>query len=108
MSIIEDFENLDIFTSGEFSSVGSVVSQTAIKSQISGIFNERHEPILDAGFSLSESIGTGKRITFLVQTSDTDGLLHHDEILIKDSAYSVVGINCQGDGKLTELILKES
>ena len=103
-----DLENLDIFTSGEFSHLGSVVSQTALKSQISGIFDERHEPMLDMYSGVSDSASSGKRITFKVKTSDVDGLLHGDTIAIGGSNYSVTGINAIGDGKLSELVLKQT
>ena len=101
-------EDLDLFTSGEFSVVGSVVSPSAIKPTISGIFDERHEPMLDMYGGSIDSIGTGKRITFKVQTANVDGLRHGDEIVITGNNYSIVGINAIGDGKITELVLKES
>ena len=106
MAFFDFTENLDLFIGSEFSSVGSVVSQTAIKSQISGIFDERHEPMLDMYSGVSDSASSGKRITFKVKTSDTDGLLHGDTIALCGINYSVIGINAMGDGKLTELVLK--
>ena len=106
--MVDFTENLDLFTANEFSSLGSVVSQTALKSEIEGIFDERHEPILDMYSGVSDSVGTGKRITFKVQTKDVDGLHHGDAIAIDGNNYSVVGINATHDGKLTELVLKQS
>ena len=51
---------------------------------------------------------TGKRITFKVQTKDVDGLRHHDAIAINGFNHSVVGINAIGDGRLSELVLKQT
>lgn len=99
------FEELSVFTSGEFSVEATVESPTAINSTVSGIFDERHEPMLDMYGGVE---GTGLRITFKVQTSDIDGLRHSDAMAIAGKTYLVAGIHAVGDGKITELTLKEN
>ena len=107
MSFLDDFEDITIFTEGLFSDVGSVISGTALYAQISGLFDERSEPMFDRyGYSASEA--EGRRITFRVETAKTQGLHHEDKIAIKGKNYQIIGIAPDYDGKLTELNLKET
>jgi hypothetical protein len=102
MSFIDDFENLDIFTAGEFSDLAAVVSSTALLTQISGIFDERYEPMFDTFGSSVE----GRRISFLVETALSVGLHHGDRLTIKGKQYKIIELNPIDDGKLTRILLK--
>lgn len=106
MSFIDEIENLEVFTAGEFSDVGSVTSPTAIYSQMSGIFDESVEIALDYG-GIDSSVG-GRKFTFKVETAKCDGLMYGDAIAIKGRNFQIVSIDPYGDGKMTELVLKEN
>lgn len=104
MSFLDEFENLAIFTEGEFSDVAVVISPTALSSEISGIFDESDDTMFDQYGSPSK----GRRITFLVETIKTDGLHNGDRLTIKGKNYQITEINPTHDGKLTTLVLKDA
>ena len=106
MSFLDEFEDLTIFTEGLFSDVGSVTSGTALFAQISGLFDERSEPMFDRYGQVQEA--EGRRITFRVETAQAAGLHHGDKIAILGKNYQITGIEPDDDGKLTELVLKET
>jgi hypothetical protein len=99
MSFLDDWENLAILTAGEFSDLAAVTSATALLTEISGIFDERYEPMFDG---LSE----GRKISFLVETAKTVGLHHGDRLTIKGKEYKITELNPIDDGKLTKIFLK--
>ena len=105
MSFIDDLEDLSIFTAGEFSDVGSVVSPTALYSQISGIFDENVDVMLDLG-GVDSSVG-GRQFSFKVNTIHTDGLRYGDSITIRARNFQITSIDPYGDGRMSELKLKE-
>ena len=108
MSFFDDIENLDIITAGEFSTVGYIHSAKILQapSQISGIFDKRQTPMLDLyGASASTE---GRSITFLVQTTEAEYLRQGDQISIDGNNHKIVGVHPVQDGRLTELILKET
>ena len=108
MSFLDDFENLDIITAGEFSTVAYVHSAKVVQApaQIQGIYDNRAEPIFDA-VGMEQTV-EGRRITFLVQTADTEYLRHGDQLSIDGNNHAIVGIDPTDDGKLSELVLKET
>jgi hypothetical protein len=101
VSFLDNWENLNIFTAGEFSDLAAVTSATAVETEISGIFDERYEPMFDQYGSTAE----GRQITFLVQTAKTAGLHHGDRLTIKSKEYKVTEFNPIDDGKLTRILL---
>lgn len=103
MSFLDDWENLDILTAGEFSDLAAVTSSTAVDTEISGIFDERYEGMFDQYGSTAE----GRQITFLVQTAKTAGLHHGDRLTIKGKEYKVTELKPVDDGKLTRIFLRE-
>lgn len=105
--MIDFTENLDLFIAGEFGDKAIVESMTALTAEIWGIFDERYEPML-GGYGETDSFTTGRRITFKVKTTDTDGLMHGDRLDIKNRGYRIMAINPYGDGQMSELILKQS
>ena len=107
LSFLDDFEDLTIFTEGEFSDRGSVTSGTAQYAQISGLFDLRSETMFDSLGRFS-STSEGRKITFRIETAKSTGLHHRDKIVIKGQNYEIIGINPDHDGKLTELDLKET
>ena len=106
MSFFDNLEDLNVFTAGEFSDLGTVVSPTALYSQISGIFDENVEVMLDYG-GIDSSVG-GRNFSFKVETAKTDGLRYGDSIAIKGRNFQIVSIDPYGDGKMTELKLKDT
>lgn len=102
MSLFDEFEDLTIFTEGEFSDRAIVISDAALYSEISGIFDSSFDPLFD---SYSES--AGKRIIFMVENEKTKGIRHGDRLTIKAINYLIVGVEPIDDGKLTNLVLKE-
>lgn len=106
MSYLDEFEDLKIFTAGEFSDLAVVVSSVARRAnpnplQISGIFDERSDPMFTGS-------AEGRSISFLIETEAALGLNHGARLTIKGKDYQIVGINPMTDGKLTSLELKES
>ena len=93
-------DDLDLFVRGEFGKLA-----TTAEAEVWGIFDERYEPML-GGYGETDSFTTGRRITFKVKTSDTVSLSHGDLLKIEDKNYLITAINPYGDGKMSELILK--
>ena len=104
MSFLDRFEDLTIFTEGEFSDLGSITSGTAQYAQISGLFDVLSEPIFNGYVQTAE----GRRITFRIETAKSPGLHHGDQVAIKGQNYEITEINPNHDNKLTELVLKET
>jgi hypothetical protein len=102
MSFLDNWENLDILTAGEFSDLAAVTSATALFAEISGIFDERYEAMFEQYGTTAE----GRQITFLVQTAKTVGLHHGDRLTIKGNEYKITELNPIDDGKLTRILLK--
>lgn len=86
-------ENLEIYFK-EFAVQGELSNGTFI----SGIFDQEF---------LQMDIGVeGRQITFCAKSTDVGSLHHGDTITINAIAYSIVGIEPQGDGAITDLVLK--
>ncbi len=100
MSFIDDWENLAMFTAGEFSDLATVISGSSVNLEISGIFNQGYEPMFSPG------IAEGRCISFLVETAQTTGLHHGDRLIIKGKEYKITEINPMDDGKLSKIVLK--
>jgi|GEM_PF-6184024 len=106
-------ENLDIFTSGVFSSVAIIDGD-----RVSGIFDESYSP----GYETA-TVVEGDRITFLIQTIQANKVSHGDSLDFEEREFDerpraadrrkgtrefeVIGKEKVGDGKMTELVLKE-
>ncbi len=88
-------ENLDVFVDGIFSN-----SAVTSNGNLNGIFDEEYLPIFDAS---TES----RQITFTIKTSDTTNIHHGFELAIGARNFAVIGMQLVGDGKLTDLLLKE-
>lgn len=91
------FENLDLFTNGEFATVALVNDSI----EISGIFDEHYQTMFD-----DTQLAEGRRYSFLVQTAVADIMKHRDRLSIKNKNFEIVSIQPIEDGKLTNLILK--
>ena len=86
-------ENLEIYFK-EFAVQGELLDGTFI----SGIFDQEF---------LQMDIGVeGRQITFCAKSTDVTDLHHGDTITINSIPYSIVGIEPQGDGAITDLVLK--
>ena len=96
---LDDFENLDIFTAGIFSDTAVIDGV-----EISGIFDEKHEPFFDTPIGGGAE---GRRMTFKVQTSRVSTVGHGSTVELKNRIFEVVGKQPTSDGKITELMLKE-
>ena len=62
--------------------------------------------IFDDTFAAMELGAEGRSITALGKTSDLSTVSHGDEIAINSLTYRVVGVQPQGDGRFTLLVLK--
>lgn len=93
-------DDLDIFTKGEF---GIVALINGI--EVYGLFDESYEPSFDMGGIPTES----KKITFLIKSEEASGISHGFpfELATTKRLFEVVGVQPIGDGRLTNLILKE-
>lgn len=94
------FEDLDFFTQNEFSTVAAVNSATASFGGLSGIFDQSYE-------DLFESSAAGRKFVFKVQSQLADQLRTRDRLNIQGKDYQIVEFNPIGDGKLTNIVLKE-
>ena len=104
MSFLNDFEDLDIFTSGEFSTVATVESANSSQVELSGIFDENYQDMF-GGFTDSQS--EGRKFCFQVQTLALEGIGRSDRLTIEGKKYQIVSLQPQHDGKLTYLVLKQ-
>ena len=91
-----DFENLDFFTKGEFSTVAIVVR---FASEISGIFDENYQ---DFG-----EYSEGRKYCLQVQTTEAERLKKGDCLTIYGKNYAIVSFEPKQDGKLTSVVLKQ-
>ena len=94
-------ENLDIFFKGEFSITAELFSENSPLTEIDGIIDNQYVPVFD------ELQVEGRKIAFLVDSSNLEDIHHGDELIIEEITYEIVGIQPQDDGKITYLILKE-
>ena len=87
-------ENLDTFFNLDHFAVTATLNGVAVKV------------IFDDTFAAFELGAEGRSITALGKSSDLINAAHGDEISISQVDYSVVGVQPQGDGAFTLLILK--
>ena len=87
-------ENLDTFLDLDHFAVTATLNEVAVKV------------IFDDTFAAFELGAEGRSITALGKSSDLINAAHGDEISINQVDYSVVGVQPQGDGAFTLLILK--
>ncbi|KXS91922.1 head-tail joining protein [Microcystis aeruginosa] len=87
-------ENLDTFLDLDHFAVTATLNRVAVKV------------IFDDTFAAFELGAEGRSITALGKSSDLINVSHGDEIRINQVDYSVVGVQPQGDGAFTLLILK--
>lgn len=102
MSFFDDFEDMSVFTAGEFSDRAAVISSSSGLTEIDGIFDERHEAI----FEQYSSTGSGRLITFLTTSVEANDLRKSDRLTINGKDYLIVALEPTHDGKLTKLVLK--
>ena len=94
-----DFENLDFFTKGEFSTVAIVDSATSQLSEVSGIFDEDYQ---DFG-----EYSEGRKYCLQAQTAELESLKRGDRLTIYGKKYAIVSFEPKQDGKLTSVVLKQ-
>lgn len=87
-------ENFDTFLDLDHFAVTATLNGVAVKV------------IFDDTFAAFELGAEGRSITALGKSSDLINVSHGDEISINQVDYSVVGVQPQGDGAFTLLILK--
>ncbi|MEM6614547.1 MAG: hypothetical protein AAF652_20340 [Cyanobacteria bacterium P01_C01_bin.72] len=88
MSFLDDIEDLDAFTAGEFANPAVL---TRIKSSgeplvLSGIFDENYQDMF-GGFD--SQTAEGRKFCFRVQTSQTIDLRHGDRLTINSNNYLI-------------------
>lgn len=88
-------ENLDTFLDLDHFAVTVTLDGVAVKV------------IFDDTFAAMELGAEGRSITALGKTSDLSQVSHGDAITINSLTYRVVGIQPQGDGAFTLLVLKQ-
>jgi hypothetical protein len=98
-----EFEDLSLFTDGEFGTLSTVSSSTSNLTELSGIFDENYQ---SAFGEFSQDI-EGRKYCFQAQTQLVNDLRHGDRLEINSKTYQIVGKQPKFDGKLTELILKQ-
>ncbi len=103
MSLLDEIEDLDIFTGGEFSDRAIIDSPTSDLRSLSGIFDENYQDIFDVGSQTAE----GRKFCFKVQTNQVKDLRHGDRLTIKSKNYLITSLQPKDDGKLTNIILKQ-
>lgn len=103
-SSLDDFEDLEIFTAGEFSTIALVDSATSAITELSGIFDENYQDMFGG---LDFQAASARKFCFQVQTSEIDGLHHGDRLTIKSKNYLITSMKPTYDGKLTHIILKQ-
>ena len=137
MSFLDDFENLDIFTAGEFSTIATVDRQrdsaTSPKDsppegagasapcrsseRLAGdsprtSFLTELSGIFDESYQdmfgrFDGQSAESRKFCFQVQTSLIDGLKRGDRLTIKNKNYLITSLRPKHDGKLTHIILKQ-
>lgn len=88
-------ENLDIFLDLDHFAVTAILNGVAVKV------------IFDNTFAAFELGAEGRSITALGKSSDLINVSHGDGIKVNNVDYSIVGVQPQGDGTFTLLILKQ-
>jgi hypothetical protein len=88
-------ENFDIFLDLDHFAVTATLNGVAVKV------------IFDNTFAAFELGAEGRSITALGKSSDLINVSHGDKVSINQVDYSVVGVQPQGDGAFTLLILKQ-
>lgn len=63
--------------------------------------------LFDENFLSFELGAEGRSITATGKTSDLEGTRHGDAIEINGRSFQVVGVQPQGDGAFTQLVLKQ-
>lgn len=104
MSFLDDFEDLDIFTKGEFSSTAIVQSVNSAITELSGIFDQNYQDVF-GGFDSQPT--EGRKFCLKVQTQEIAGLRQGDKLAINSQNYQIVSLQPTHDGKLTNIILKQ-
>ena len=107
MSVLDDFEDLDVFTAGEFSTIAQVDSATSSLTELSGIFDESYQDMFGGIEALTDTTSEGRKFCFQVQTSQTEDLHRGDRLTVYGKNYQITGLRPQHDGKITHLILKQ-
>ena len=92
-------ENLDIFTKGEFASAALIDGV-----EVWGIFDEEYAQ----AFGINQFNSEGRAFSFQTQTSEVKNVNHGSQVELNNKVYEVIKIQPIDDGKLTDLILKES
>ncbi len=101
---LDDIENLDIFTNGEFSDRAIVNSPTSDLRSLSGIFDENYQDMFGYG---ETQTAEGRKFCFKVQTREIETLRNGDRLTIKGKNYLITSMQPKDDGKLTNIILKQ-
>ena len=96
-------ENLNIFFS-DFAVTAELDSEESELDEITGILDIEYVPMFDNDGQAKE----GRQITFAVATTEATDIHHGDGLEIEGRTYEIVGIQPFDDGKLTDLILKET
>lgn len=104
MSFLDDFEDLAIFTKGEFADIATVDSSASAITELSGIFDENYQDMFGYG---ETQTAEGRKFCFRVQTAEIEGLRQGDLLTIKGKNYQIVSLQPKDDGKLTNIILKQ-
>lgn len=87
-------EDLNIFFQGSEFAVEGLINDTVVMG------------ILDREF-LAIGVGAeGRSLVFCCKSSDVLNVHHGDQLTIQNVAYTIVGIEPQGDGAITDLVLK--
>ncbi|MEM9271519.1 MAG: hypothetical protein AAGA80_00960 [Cyanobacteria bacterium P01_F01_bin.143] len=92
-------ENLDVLTKGEFASPALIDG-----IEVWGIFDEESAQT----FGLDQFNSEGRAISFQTQTAEITFVNHGSKVELNSKVYKVTNIQPIDDGKLTDLILKES
>ncbi|MEL6493559.1 MAG: hypothetical protein AAFQ41_00365 [Cyanobacteria bacterium J06623_7] len=107
MTFLDDIEDLEVFTAGEFSTPAVL---TRIKSvgdplELSGLFDANYQSIFDGYGSHQEA--EGRKFCYRVKSFDTETLRHGDRLTINSDDYLITSIQPTHDGKLSQIILKQ-
>lgn len=94
-------ENLDVFFSMDEFAVAAILTSQAGSAEVKVIFDKEY-------IGMSDFEAEGRRITALCKSADVVEVHHQDLIEIEGTTYAIAGIQPVDDGKITELVLKES
>lgn len=109
---IDDEEDLDIFTAGDFSTLAMVTPLSATSTllggteggELSGIFDENYQDMFG---DFQSQTAEGRNFCFKVQTKMVEDLRNGDRLTIKSKNYLITSMQPTHDGKLTHIILKQ-